>query len=147
MQICGRWLGATYQRRGLRTQLQIHRKLVTVSNGKTITLPSQACGYEQLSSDEVYGQRCPLQCRCSGGTQLSYHHKRVAVSSSRDEAWRYLICVLGGVLRRLCTPLLISSLNTTVSLMGNPMARASLFLLESQSSSGKSPTQSNFHIW
>ena len=87
--IASLWLGPSYQRRRLGTRLRYHRKLVSVSNlrlryhgklvagsklpatrfGDTITLPSQACGCEQHTSDEVWG------------TRLRYHRKLVALSN------------------------------------------------------------------
>ena len=91
--IASLWLRATYHRRGLRTRLRYHRKLVAVSNlistrfgdriglryhhkvvavsnlpatwfGDTITLSSQACGCKQFV-----------------GTRLRYHLKLVTVSN------------------------------------------------------------------
>ena len=58
--IAGLWLGATCQRRGLGTRLRYHRELVAERNlpttrfGDTITLPSQACGCDQLTSNKVW---------------------------------------------------------------------------------------------
>ena len=76
------WLRATYQRRDLGTRFRYHRKFVAVSDlpatragdtihdyrklvaanilpvtksEDTITLPSQACGCQQLTSDEICG--------------------------------------------------------------------------------------------
>ena len=71
--IASLWLRATYQRRGLGTLSLYHRKLVAVCNllatrfGDTITLPSQACGCEQLEAATGFGDTIALPsqaCRC-----------------------------------------------------------------------------------
>ena len=70
-------LSAIYRRRGLGTRLRYHRKLVAVSNipatrcGDTITLPSQACGCEQLTNDEVWGHDYVTIASLCGCEQLT----------------------------------------------------------------------------
>ena len=62
--IAGLWQRATYQRRCLGTRLRYLRRLVAVNYlpakmfGDTIAIPSQACGCEQLTSDDVWGHDC-----------------------------------------------------------------------------------------
>ena len=70
-------LSAIYRRRGLGTRLRYHRKLVAVSNipatrfGDTITLPSQACGCEQLTNDVVWGHDYVTIASLCGCEQLT----------------------------------------------------------------------------
>eukprot|EP00439_Symbiodinium_sp_Y106_P046995 s2112_g6.t1 len=74
----------------METRLSYHRKLVTVSNlpatrfGDTVTLPMQICGWEQISSDEIWGHDYVTVAIC-GWEQLSsdeiWGHDYVTIAS------------------------------------------------------------------
>ena len=78
--------------------------------GDTITLPSQACGREQLSDD-------------AWGTRLRYHRKLVAVGSFSDDAWGHTYVTVARCRKLVAVGNLATMLGDTITLPSQACGR------------------------